>query len=77
MKKTFPAVHETLKLEKVNTHGLFYTWKGTDESLKPTLLMAHTDVVPVPENTVHTVSLVLSSLGVGYKSLCRLLPSIR
>lgn len=58
LKATFPAVHATLELEKVNTHGLFYTWKGTDESLKPTLLMAHTDVVPVPENTIHTVSLV-------------------
>jgi len=50
--KTYPLVHAGLKLEKVNEHGLLYTWQGTDEKLKPNLLMAHQDVVPVPENTV-------------------------
>ncbi|RYP23442.1 hypothetical protein DL765_001147 [Monosporascus sp. GIB2] len=50
--KTFPLVHSTLLLEKVNTHGLLYTWEGSDKSLKPTVLMAHQDVVPVAEATV-------------------------
>ena len=50
--KTFPLTHATLQLEKVNTHGLLYTWAGTDASLKPNLLMAHQDVVPVPDSTV-------------------------
>ncbi|RMD40717.1 hypothetical protein DV735_g4386, partial [Chaetothyriales sp. CBS 134920] len=50
--KTFPATHETLQLEKVNTHGLLYTWHGSDEKLKPSVFMAHQDVVPVPESTV-------------------------
>lgn len=50
--KTFPLVHATLQLEKINTHGLLYTWAGTDSSLKPNLLMAHQDVVPVPDSTV-------------------------
>ncbi|KAF2706189.1 vacuolar carboxypeptidase-like protein Cps1 [Pleomassaria siparia CBS 279.74] len=53
LEKTFPLVHNTLELEKVNTHALLYTWAGTDPSLKPTLLMAHQDVVPVPESTVN------------------------
>jgi Gly-Xaa carboxypeptidase len=53
LKSTFPQVHATLRLEKVNTHGLLFTWKGSDERLKPTLLMAHQDVVPVPKSTVH------------------------
>ncbi|KAF2793286.1 carboxypeptidase S [Melanomma pulvis-pyrius CBS 109.77] len=53
LKKTFPLVHSTLQLEKVNTHALLYTWPGTDETLKPTLLMAHQDVVPVPDSTVN------------------------
>lgn len=53
LKKTFPAVHSKLQLEKVNTHGLLYTWKGSDESLKPTLLMAHQDVVPVAKATIN------------------------
>jgi Gly-Xaa carboxypeptidase len=49
---TFPLVYSTLELEKVNTHGLLYTWKGSVESLKPTVLMAHQDVVPVAESTI-------------------------
>ncbi|KZM28531.1 Gly-Xaa carboxypeptidase [Ascochyta rabiei] len=50
--KTFPLTHATLQLEKVNTHGLLFTWSGTEPSLKATLLMAHQDVVPVPESTI-------------------------
>jgi Gly-Xaa carboxypeptidase len=50
--KTFPLTHASLQLERVNTHGLLFTWTGTDPSLKPTLLMAHQDVVPVPDSTV-------------------------
>jgi Gly-Xaa carboxypeptidase len=50
--KTFPLAHSTLQVEKVNTHALLYTWPGTDPTLKPTVLMAHQDVVPVPDSTV-------------------------
>ncbi|KAK3648849.1 hypothetical protein LTR56_007289 [Elasticomyces elasticus] len=50
--ETFPRLHKGLKLEKVNTFGLLYTWKGSDESLKPLVLMSHQDVVPVPASTV-------------------------
>ncbi|KAF2805384.1 peptidase family M20/M25/M40 [Mytilinidion resinicola] len=52
LKGAFPLLHKSLTLEKVNTHGLIYTWKGSDITLKPTLLMAHQDVVPVPESTI-------------------------
>ncbi len=52
LEKTFPLIHSRLVAEKVNTHGLLYTWKGSDESLKPTLLMAHQDTVPVPLETI-------------------------
>ncbi|KAH7396842.1 carboxypeptidase s [Phaeosphaeria sp. MPI-PUGE-AT-0046c] len=51
LEETFPLIHATLELEKVNTHGLLYTWAGKDKSLKPNLLMAHQDVVPVPDST--------------------------
>lgn len=44
---TYPLVHSKLQLEKVALYGLFYTWTGRDESLKPLVLMAHQDVVPV------------------------------
>ena len=52
LKKTFPKIHKTLETELVNTHGLIYTWEGSDLSLKPTVLMAHQDVVPVPNVTL-------------------------
>ncbi|KAF2830316.1 vacuolar carboxypeptidase-like protein Cps1 [Ophiobolus disseminans] len=54
LEKTFPLVHASLQLEKVNEHGLLYTWHGTDKKLKPNLLMAHQDVVPVPDSTVES-----------------------
>ncbi|KAF2110785.1 vacuolar carboxypeptidase-like protein Cps1 [Lophiotrema nucula] len=52
LEHTFPAVHSALQLETINTHALLFTWPGTDSSLKPSLLMAHQDVVPVPKETV-------------------------
>lgn len=51
LKDSFPKVHSELELEHVNTYGLVYTWKGTNKDLKPQLLMAHQDVVPVNEET--------------------------
>ncbi|QIW95442.1 hypothetical protein AMS68_000960 [Peltaster fructicola] len=54
LEKTFPRVHNKLKVEKVNTHGLVYTWTGSDETAKPLLLMAHQDVVPVPKSTIQS-----------------------
>ncbi|KAK7060895.1 hypothetical protein VNI00_000628 [Paramarasmius palmivorus] len=48
----FPLVHSNLSLKKVNTYGLLFEWTGTDSSLKPLLLAAHQDVVPVDPKTV-------------------------
>jgi len=53
LSKTFPLVHGKLKAETVNTHGLLFTWQGSDPALKPLLLMAHQDVVPVPASTIN------------------------
>ncbi|KAL1941154.1 hypothetical protein VTO73DRAFT_7366 [Trametes versicolor] len=50
--KAFPLIHSTLKLTKVNTYGLVYVWEGSDSDLKPLLLAAHQDVVPVNPDTV-------------------------
>jgi Gly-Xaa carboxypeptidase len=49
---TFPRVHAQLEVEKVNTHGLLYTWHGSDAGKKPVILMAHQDVVPVDPDTL-------------------------
>ncbi|KAF1994951.1 vacuolar carboxypeptidase-like protein Cps1 [Amniculicola lignicola CBS 123094] len=53
LERTFPLVHATLQLDKINTHALLFTWAGMNATLKPTLLMAHQDVVPVPDSTVN------------------------
>ncbi|KAF8273163.1 carboxypeptidase S [Lactarius quietus] len=50
--RSFPLTHEALTLTKVNTYGLLYEWKGSDDGLKPLLLAAHQDVVPVEPKTV-------------------------
>ncbi|KAN0115631.1 carboxypeptidase S [Russula decolorans] len=50
--RSFPLSHKGLTLTKVNTYGLLYEWKGSDDSLKPLLLAAHQDVVPVEPETV-------------------------
>ncbi|KAH8923264.1 carboxypeptidase S [Atractiella rhizophila] len=49
----FPNVYKSEKVEKekVNEYGLLYVWKGSNESLKPLLLMAHQDTVPVDPST--------------------------
>jgi carboxypeptidase PM20D1 len=51
LKQTFPNLHKTLTQESVADWSLLYTWKGSDPSLKPVLLMAHQDVVPVSPGT--------------------------
>ncbi|KIO07677.1 hypothetical protein M404DRAFT_136116 [Pisolithus tinctorius Marx 270] len=52
LRKAFPLIHAELELTKVNTYGLIFVWKGLNERLKPLLLAAHQDVVPVEPTTV-------------------------
>ncbi|EPQ28753.1 uncharacterized protein PFL1_03556 [Pseudozyma flocculosa PF-1] len=52
LRTSFPRAHERLELEKINEHGLLYTWKGSQGDLKPLLMMAHQDVVPVNPETL-------------------------
>ena len=47
LESEFPKVYSALKHEVVNYHGQLFTWSGSDESLKPVLLMGHLDTVPV------------------------------
>ncbi|KAJ7224388.1 hypothetical protein GGX14DRAFT_650082 [Mycena pura] len=51
LRSAFPLVHETLSLTKVNTYGLLFEWSGSISELKPVLLAAHQDVVPVEPST--------------------------
>ncbi|KIW15751.1 hypothetical protein PV08_05801 [Exophiala spinifera] len=51
LKRTFPRVYQALVVENVSTHARLYTWQGWDETLKPMLFMAHSDVVPAGHST--------------------------
>ncbi|NBU29031.1 MAG: M20/M25/M40 family metallo-hydrolase, partial [Caulobacteraceae bacterium] len=44
---TYPVSHATMTREIVAGHTLVYTWAGSDPALKPIVLMAHQDVVPI------------------------------
>ena len=47
LEQQFPRIHAALKKEVLAGDSLVFIWAGTDASLKPVLLMAHSDVVPV------------------------------
>lgn len=49
LQERFPLVHEMCTLEKVGKTGLLYYLKGKSQE-KPSVCMAHYDVVPVEEN---------------------------
>lgn len=51
LQTTYPAAHAAMTREIVAGHTLIYTWKGSDPSLAPVVLMAHQDVVPVTPGT--------------------------
>lgn len=53
LEAAFPKIQTTLTKEIVSDHSLLYTWRGTDINLKPIILMAHQDVVPVDEATLN------------------------
>lgn len=50
LEETFSLVYSTLEVEVVNEYGLIFTWRGS-EKLKPLMLTAHMDVVPVQKET--------------------------
>ncbi|WNG15144.1 M20 family peptidase [Cystobacter fuscus] len=51
LESAYPAAHAAMTREVISGHTLIYTWKGSDPSLAPILLMAHQDVVPVTPGT--------------------------
>ncbi|NOZ07488.1 MAG: M20/M25/M40 family metallo-hydrolase [FCB group bacterium] len=47
LERTYPLCNTLLTKTIINHYGLLYQWPGQDTSLKPILLTAHYDVVPV------------------------------
>lgn len=52
LEDTFPRVYEKLELDYVNTYGLVFSWKGKNSKLKPLMLTAHQDTVPIQKETL-------------------------
>ena len=52
LERTYPLLHKHLKKETFNGLSLLYVWKGSDNSKKPILMVAHQDVVPVEKRTL-------------------------
>ncbi|PBK99207.1 carboxypeptidase S [Armillaria gallica] len=52
LERSFPRVYDTLHVAKINTYGLILHWQGSQDHLKPILITAHQDVVPVDPTTV-------------------------
>ena len=51
LEKTYPAIHSKVSREIVSGYSLLYKWEGKNPALKPFVLMAHQDVVPIEEAT--------------------------
>ncbi|MDR3276291.1 MAG: M20/M25/M40 family metallo-hydrolase [Treponema sp.] len=47
----FPLFHKTCELKRINGYALVFCWKGNKTGLKPMILTAHYDVVPVEKGT--------------------------
>jgi carboxypeptidase PM20D1 len=51
LERAYPLVHQHMTREVIDSGALLYTWRGTDTTLAPVLLMGHQDVVPVEPGT--------------------------
>ena len=47
LEESFPLVYKTANVYKVNTYGLVFHFPGSNENLKPIMLAAHMDTVPI------------------------------
>lgn len=52
MQQTYPAFHAAARREVIGELSVLYTWQGSDAAQPPLLLLAHQDVVPVPDETL-------------------------
>ena len=52
LKRTYPLADSILEKKTFNSFSFLYKWNGSDTSLKPIVLMAHLDVVPVIEENL-------------------------
>ncbi len=51
LEQRYPAFHAAARREMIGELSLLYTWEGSDPAQPPIILLAHQDVVPVPNDT--------------------------
>ena len=51
MQRRYPAFHRVAQRDTIGELSLLYVWPGSDPAQPPLLLLAHQDVVPVPDDT--------------------------
>ncbi len=51
LRQNYPMLYGRLHFKTINEFSHIYKWKGKDPSLKPVLLIGHTDVVPIENET--------------------------
>jgi len=53
LEETYPTVHAKLSREIIKGYSIIFTWPGKNSALKPIILMAHQDVVPIEEASIN------------------------
>lgn len=51
LERAYPLVHQKLPRQIFNQFSYLFTWEGTNKTLRPYVIMAHTDVVPIEAAT--------------------------
>jgi carboxypeptidase PM20D1 len=51
LETNYPLIHQKLERSIINEYSLLYKWQGSDSTLKPVVLLAHIDVVPIEPGT--------------------------
>lgn len=51
LEELYPLAHRCLRREVLAGYSLLYTWPGSEPGVKPVLILAHQDVVPVEEGS--------------------------
>lgn len=51
VKESYPGIHQTFQMERVNKYTLLYKWEGANPDLPAAMFQGHYDVVPVEART--------------------------
>src|SRR5450756_1128653 len=70
LQKAYPLLHQHLTREILENYSYAYTWKGTDTTLSPIILVAHYDVVPVEASAVKLWTCLLYTSDAADDLLC-------